>query len=221
MNRELLYSFQAIAIAATLVGVTGSQTGHAGSAPNALATPQCFLADGGPARQQVVGTDARSQASETSAHSFQVEPADCWARTSNIPDRGGLKLTFFTSSIRGGEGAAEDEAKGTSVLSSQMALPQDKSNHFVSSEENELTQKGDPDRGGKIYLADCSMCHQPNRAGIPPQIPSLIGVVDRLGDEKVRSVSKIGIPDKSPPMPPHPDLTEANIEDLIAFLRAK
>lgn len=92
---------------------------------------------------------------------------------------------------------------------------------LVSSEENELTQKGDPDRGGKIYLADCSMCHQPNRAGIPPQIPSLIGVVDRLGDEKVRSVSKIGIPDKSPPMPPHPDLTEANIDDLIAFLRAK
>ena len=55
--------------------------------------------------------------------------------------------------------------------------------------------------------------------GLPPQIPSLIGIVSRVGEERVRNVAKVGIPDATPPMPPHPNLTETEMDDLIAFLR--
>jgi hypothetical protein len=56
---------------------------------------------------------------------------------------------------------------------------------------------------------------------MPPVFPSLIGVVERVGEKRVRTVAKEGIPDAKPPMPPHPDLTDKDITDLIAFLKTK
>ena len=80
---------------------------------------------------------------------------------------------------------------------------------------------GDAANGKTIYAANCSVCHQPTRAGMPPVFPSLIGVVDRVGEARVRTVARVGIPDAKPPMPPHPNLTDKDINDLIAFLRTK
>lgn len=80
---------------------------------------------------------------------------------------------------------------------------------------------GDVEKGKSIYAANCSMCHQPTRAGMPPVFPSLIGVVDRVGEKRVRTVAKEGIPDAKPPMPPHPNLTDQDITDLVAFLKTK
>jgi mono/diheme cytochrome c family protein len=82
-------------------------------------------------------------------------------------------------------------------------------------------EKGDAAHGNEIYLANCSVCHQPNLSGIPPQFPSLVGIVDRVGEGKIRRVAKEGIPDGSPPMPPHPDLSEKDLNDLVEFLRGK
>jgi cytochrome c1 len=48
-----------------------------------------------------------------------------------------------------------------------------------------------------------------------------VGVVDRAGEKKVRTVVKTGAPDATPPMPPQPDLTDADLDDLIAYLRAQ
>jgi mono/diheme cytochrome c family protein len=70
-------------------------------------------------------------------------------------------------------------------------------------------------------MENCAVCHQPTRAGMPPIFPSLLGVVDRVGETRVRTVARTGIPDAKPPMPPHPNLTDADITDLIAFLRSK
>jgi mono/diheme cytochrome c family protein len=81
--------------------------------------------------------------------------------------------------------------------------------------------KGDAGKGKKIYMENCAVCHQPTRAGMPPIFPSLLGVVDRVGETRVRTVARTGIPDAKPPMPPHPNLTDADITDLIAFLRSK
>jgi mono/diheme cytochrome c family protein len=81
--------------------------------------------------------------------------------------------------------------------------------------------KGDEVHGKVVYTNSCAVCHQPTRAGLPPIFPSLIGIVDKDGEAKVRKVAKEGIPDAKPPMPPHPDLTEADLDDLIAFLRSK
>ncbi len=80
---------------------------------------------------------------------------------------------------------------------------------------------GDADHGKVLYMNNCSVCHQPTRTGIPPVFPSLIGIVDKDGEAKVRRVAKAGIADAKPPMPPHPDLTDKDIDDLIAFLRTK
>jgi len=81
--------------------------------------------------------------------------------------------------------------------------------------------KGDEAHGKVLYTNDCSACHQPTRAGLPPIFPSLIGIVDKDGEVKVRKVAKEGIADAKPPMPPHPDLTDSDLADLIAFLRSK
>ncbi len=80
-------------------------------------------------------------------------------------------------------------------------------------------EKGNPARGQKIYMRNCSACHQANRAGMPPVFPSLIGIVDRVGEEKVRSVIRTGI--SGTPMPPHPNLSHSDMDDLIQFLRTK
>ena len=81
--------------------------------------------------------------------------------------------------------------------------------------------KGDADHGKTLYAAGCSVCHQPTRAGLAPIFPSLIGIVEKDGEAKVQKVAKEGLPDAKPPMPPHPDLTETDLDDLIAFLKTK
>lgn len=80
---------------------------------------------------------------------------------------------------------------------------------------------GDADHGKVLYMNNCSACHQPTRAGLPPVFPSLIGIVEKDGEAKVRKVAKEGIADAKPPMPPHPDFTDKDLDDLIAFLRTK
>ena len=40
---------------------------------------------------------------------------------------------------------------------------------------------GDVANGQKLYTANCSVCHQPTRQGVPPMIPSLVGIVGRVG----------------------------------------
>jgi quinoprotein glucose dehydrogenase len=65
------------------------------------------------------------------------------------------------------------------------------------------------------------MCHQASRAGNPPAIPSLIGVVPRLGKARVREVVANGIPGGTPQMPSFGGrLSQAEISDLIAYLQS-
>jgi len=90
-----------------------------------------------------------------------------------------------------------------------------------AAKDSSAADKGNAENGKKLYAANCSVCHQPTRAGMPPVFPSLLGVVDRVGEKRVRTVAREGIPDAKPPMPPHPDLTDKDISDLVAFLRTK
>lgn len=81
--------------------------------------------------------------------------------------------------------------------------------------------KGDAAHGHLLYTNNCSACHQASRAGLPPIFPSLLGIVDKDGEGKVRKVAKDGIADAKPPMPPHPNLSDDDLSDLIAYLRTK
>ena len=81
--------------------------------------------------------------------------------------------------------------------------------------------KGDAEHGHVLYTNNCSACHQASRSGLPPVFPSLLGIVEKDGEGKVRKVAKDGIADAKPPMPPHPNLSDNDLNDLIAFLRTK
>ena len=80
---------------------------------------------------------------------------------------------------------------------------------------------GNAEQGNLVYQANCARCHQPGRTGLPPLVPSLLGVMERVGEPRVRQVARTGIPEAKPPMPPHPNITDAQLEDLIAFLHTK
>ena len=78
---------------------------------------------------------------------------------------------------------------------------------------------GDGTAGAAIYTANCQMCHQATRQGMPPMIPSLVGIVDRVGKEHIREVVTNGIQGSHMAMPAFGErLSKADIENLIAHL---
>lgn len=79
---------------------------------------------------------------------------------------------------------------------------------------------GDVANGQKLYMANCSVCHQPNRAGMAPMIPSLVGIVARVGAAHIHSQVANGASTGPVKMPAFPQLSTANVDDIIAFLAA-
>ncbi len=75
---------------------------------------------------------------------------------------------------------------------------------------------GSPETKGQVvYLQNCRMCHMANMAGQPPSIPSLVGAVDRVGENQVRSVVRGGLGS----MPAITGLDSSDLDNLIAYLR--
>jgi mono/diheme cytochrome c family protein len=79
---------------------------------------------------------------------------------------------------------------------------------------------GSAANGEKLYQANCSVCHQPTRTGLPPAIPSLVGVVARVGAEHIHHQVANGSKSGAVQMPPFPQLSTAQVDDIIAFLAA-
>lgn len=75
---------------------------------------------------------------------------------------------------------------------------------------------GSPETQGLVvYLQNCTTCHKESREGQPPAIPSLQGVIERAGADRVRNAVHNGLA----PMPAFPDLDTADIDHLIAYLK--
>jgi len=79
---------------------------------------------------------------------------------------------------------------------------------------------GNAANGQKLYMANCAVCHQPTRQGMPPMIPSLVGVVARIGAARIHAQVANGSPTSKPPMPAFPQLSNANVNDIVSFLAA-
>lgn len=79
--------------------------------------------------------------------------------------------------------------------------------------------KEDAAAGKTLYEKNCSMCHQVTRAGLPPMIPSLIGIVSRTSAEHVRTMVTNGAPDAKPPMPAFTKLSSTDIGNIIEYLK--
>ena len=79
------------------------------------------------------------------------------------------------------------------------------------------TVSGPPENQGMVlYMQYCRSCHQANLKGQPPAIPTMEGIVQRSGAQRVREAVHNGIP----PMPAIPDLNESDTDKIIAYLKA-
>jgi quinoprotein glucose dehydrogenase len=77
--------------------------------------------------------------------------------------------------------------------------------------------KGSPATQGQLlYLQNCQTCHTSELTGRPPAVPSLVGVVSRVGADRIRSVVRNG----ASPMPSFPDFSPEDLDSLIAYLNA-
>jgi quinoprotein glucose dehydrogenase len=70
--------------------------------------------------------------------------------------------------------------------------------------------------GGTLYQSRCAMCHGADRAGQAPVFPSLLGIHDRIGDEQIEAQIRNG----KGRMPAFPDLSQAEVKNLVHFLMA-
>ncbi len=69
--------------------------------------------------------------------------------------------------------------------------------------------------GEKVYQQRCSACHGLNRAGFPPDLPSLVGVGRRLTDQQIEDLVHQG----KRRMPPFTDIREDQLKTLIRYLK--
>jgi len=74
-------------------------------------------------------------------------------------------------------------------------------------------QGGTP--GERIYRSQCMVCHGPKLGGSPPVLPSLVDVVQRVGEAKVIDTIRKG----SGRMPSFPNIAANDLPSLIDFLR--
>jgi len=88
--------------------------------------------------------------------------------------------------------------------------------HLEAKQPRRTVNGSAENQGEVLYLQSCRLCHQADLKGQPPGIPSLLGVVERLGPEKIHQAVRDGIP----PMPAFPDLSDSDVEKIIAYLKA-
>jgi quinoprotein glucose dehydrogenase len=81
--------------------------------------------------------------------------------------------------------------------------------------DSELAENTAPALSGRgIYQGQCTICHQDNMAGAPPNFPSLIGVGKRMDRTAIATVIQKG----QGRMPAYPDLTQDEVNVLIDYL---
>jgi mono/diheme cytochrome c family protein len=120
-------------------------------------------------------------------------------------------------STQNGAWSMQDAAKHSQT----PALPSAEPVHTAKAPSEQAAPSGDAASGRSIYAQQCQLCHQKTREGLPPMIPSLLGIAAKVGDARLHSVIVNGIPTGKPPMPPNPTLTEQDIDDLIAYLHSE
>lgn len=123
------------------------------------------------------------------------------AQPANTPAKPGSS----TPAAEGGKPPKSGDSPSTEIVSAAKPKP----------------HAGNNVAGKQVYEDNCSICHQSNLGGKPPKFPALVGVVERTGEDHVRTVINEGVPDARPMMPSFGDrLSATEIADLIAFLKS-
>jgi quinoprotein glucose dehydrogenase len=74
--------------------------------------------------------------------------------------------------------------------------------------------RGKEVNGRQLYVQECAGCHREDRAGTPPQIPSLVGIGDRKSAADVRSMIFYG----GGRMPPFATLPAEYINSIVQYV---
>jgi len=74
--------------------------------------------------------------------------------------------------------------------------------------------KDDPAAGAALYATHCTACHGAERAGVAPTFPPLIDVGKRLQPAQIKEKIRKG----GGLMPPFPQLSEQEIDNLASYL---
>jgi quinoprotein glucose dehydrogenase len=69
--------------------------------------------------------------------------------------------------------------------------------------------------GAGIYQAQCGVCHGQNRAGSPPEFPSLVNITGRMTDAEIAATIHNG----KGRMPAFPSITDQQTAQLLLFLK--
>lgn len=86
-------------------------------------------------------------------------------------------------------------------------------------------READADRGAELYAASCALCHGERGDGTQTG-PPLVHVIYEPGhhpDSSFRNAVKNGVPSHHwsfGNMPPRPELSDGDIDDVIAYVRA-
>lgn len=70
-------------------------------------------------------------------------------------------------------------------------------------------------REERVYQQRCSACHGVTRAGAPPEIPSLVGIDQRMTDQQIADIIRQG----RRRMPGFSDVSEDQVKGLIRYLK--
>jgi quinoprotein glucose dehydrogenase len=90
--------------------------------------------------------------------------------------------------------------------------------YYVNANDLAWTGQLAPATGGQsgkaVYQQQCALCHRDDRAGTPPQIPSLVGIGERKTFAEIAAVVRKG----AGRMPGFPALEQTAINALVQFL---
>jgi mono/diheme cytochrome c family protein len=81
---------------------------------------------------------------------------------------------------------------------------------------------GDAKAGYRLFREQCFRCHAINREGgrVGPELNVPRNILEYRSEADVRAYIRNPLAFRYGNMPPHPDLTERDLDDLIAYLRA-
>ena len=137
------------------------------------------------------------------------------ARNEGIYTPPGLNDTLETPGNNGGANwgtGAIDPTNGTFYIQSKEAPSLLK----LEPRQPRRQMTGAPEAQGHIlYVQNCQKCHMDNRAGQAPAIPSLLDIVPRVGDERIKSTVHNGLSF----MPSFPELLDEDLANLVAYLK--
>ena len=109
-------------------------------------------------------------------------------------------------------------AAGTATVALGIFAAQFSSSPIAAARQNENAAPAGAnpaqDPGAAAYAKHCAMCHGAHREGHPPAFPTLVGITNRMPEDKIADLIHSG----RGKMPPIPDLQGAELTAVLHYL---